>query len=187
MGKLLNRYLGFGVTIVAAVFALSCGGVTPTAPAPAPLRSSNGAIAPSPNGIEFPTKYKNWPVLSIGHRLDKRRMAIVVGNRTAVIAARQGNTNPWPNGTIIGNVVYEQEQSENMPSIISAGNFVRAEFMIKDRKSYAANRSGWGFARWNGAALEPYGSNQDFQDECIQCHEKVSGNDWLFMKPTLLP
>ncbi|MBL4636341.1 MAG: cytochrome P460 family protein [Kofleriaceae bacterium] len=175
---------GFGLT----GFGLaSCGGTTPTAPAQAQLRSSSGAVPRSPNGIEFPAKYKNWPVLSIGHRLDKRQVAVVVGNRTAVVAARAGNTNPWPNGTIIGNVVYEQKTSDNLPTVISTGSFVRAEFMFKDRENYASNRSGWGFARWTGTALTPYGNSEDFQDECIKCHEKVSGNDWLFMKPTLLP
>ncbi len=193
MGKLNRRILACSsrialLSIGLAGFGLaSCGGATPTSPAPTQLSSSSGAVPRSPNGIEFPAKYKNWPVLSIGHRLDKRQVAVVVGNRTAIVAARAGNTNPWPNGTIIGNVVYQQKTSDSLPTVISTGSFVRAEFMFKDRENYASNRSGWGFARWTGTALTPYGNSEDFQDECIKCHEKVSGNDWLFMKPTLLP
>ncbi len=173
--------------ITATLLTTACGPKAVAVPEKEQMRSGKFNVTPSPNGIYFPSKYKNWPVLSVGHRLDEKRVQVVVGNRTAIIAARKGQTNPWPDGTIIGNVVYEQKISEIAPNIITTDGFVRAEFMFKDRSKYASNRTGWGWARWSGKSLTPYGDTQDFEEECIKCHRSVSGNDWLHMKPTLLP
>ena len=54
-------------------FALGCGGSTSGSDSPADLgQRYEGPVEPVANGIEFPKKYKNWPVLSVAHRLDKR-------------------------------------------------------------------------------------------------------------------
>ena len=151
------------------------------------MTTMSGEVAPSPNGIAFPRKYKNWPVLSISHRVDQRTMRVVVGNLTAIRAARSGQTNPWPDGTIIGSVLWEQQTNKASPTSLTADKFIRAEFMFKDVQAYAGNTSGWGWARWTGTTLQPYGETQDFEEECIACHKTVSGSDWLFSTPVVLP
>ncbi len=164
----------------------ACGGTT-QAPATAerPVLA-DGEVADAPNGIAFPAKYKNWPVLAVSQQADKQSVTIVVGNLEAVRAARKGQTNPWPDGSVLGHLVFEQSDMSTVPQAIEAGRFLRAEFMFKDVEAYASNNSGWGWARWDGPELTPYGSD-GFESECLDCHQKVSGSDWLFAKPFTLP
>lgn len=49
------------------------------------------------------------------------------------------------------------------------GEFVHAEFMLKDAEKYPAT-GGWGFARWTGIDQQPYGENAEFVRECFGCH-----------------
>jgi hypothetical protein len=179
-------FLGTKVAITAAC-VLSCGGSNKVEPVKSNVYVEPGQVAPSPNGIEFPKEYRDWSVLSVAHRVDKQTLRVVVGNDVAIEAARARNTNPWPDGTIIGNIVWEQMPDTNWPNNITVDEFVRAEFMVKDVQSFANNDSGWGWARWNGASLTPYGDDEDFFAECIDCHKKVSGTDWVFTNPVLLP
>ncbi len=165
----------------------ACGPAGQVAPAESPLPNEAGHVAPAPGGFEFPSKYKNWPVLSVTQRPDKETLRVVVGNLTAIRAARSGNTNPWPNGTIIASTLWKQLPGQGTTQSLRAGDFIRAEFMFKDVESYAANDSGWGWARWNGADLVPYGESAAVGEECRDCHKKVSGNDWVFMTPAEFP
>jgi len=177
--------------VLTALLALTCtsacGPTVQTAQTEAPLPTEAGVVAAAPGGIEFPSKYKNWPVLSVTHRPDKETLRVVMGNLTAVRAARRGETNPWPNGTIIASTLWKQAPGEGASQSLTPGEFIRAEFMFKDVEAYASNDSGWGWARWTGEELTPYGSDESISEECRDCHKKVSGNDWLFMKPAILP
>jgi len=110
-----------------------------------------------------------------------------MGNLTAVRAARRGQTNPWPDGTILASALWKQGPSEGTSQSVGPVEFIRAEFMFKNVETYAANDSGWGWARWNGSDLIPYGNDENVGQECRDCHKKVSGNDWVFMKPAALP
>lgn len=144
-------------------------------------------VAPAPNGIVFPADYADWKVISVSHRTDNNTLRLIVGNEIAVKAARSGHTNPWPNGAILGKVVWKQGTDEHWPTAIVPKEFVHAEFMLKDTAKYAAN-DGWGYARWKGAELTPYGKDANFAQECIACHTPVKGNDWVFTKPaTFVP
>ena len=166
---------------------LGCGGTTTqTHPQGEQVLLAKGEVAAAPNGIGFPYKYKNWPVLSVNQRPDTQSISVVVGNLEAVRAARKGQTNPWPDGTVIGHLVFEPSELRGTPSAVESGMLVRAEFMFKDVEAYAGNSSGWGWARWDGEQLAPYGE-KGFEEECIECHTKVSGTDWLFSKPVELP
>lgn len=172
---------------LAITCSASCGGTIKVEPVRTPVYTEPGQIAAAPNGIEFPRGYRNWSVLSVAHRIDKQTLRVVVGNDVALQAARKRNTNPWPNGTIIGNVVWKQIPDANWPNSITVDEFVRAEFMLKDIEAYAANDSGWGWARWTGSELSPYGADESFHAECIECHTKVSDTDWVFTNPVILP
>ena len=165
---------------------LACGGTTQSQPANAPVLLAKGEVAAAPNGIAFPHKYKNWPVLSVNQRPDTQSISVVVGNLEAVRAARNGQVNPWPDGTVIGHLVFEQSELRGTPSAVESGQLLRAEFMFKDVEAYASNSSGWGWARWDGDELTPFG-DEGFEAECIACHTQVSGSDWLFSRPIELP
>ncbi len=165
----------------------SCGGSSKVQPVKTKIYTAPGSVAPSPNGIEFPSDYRDWSVLSVAHRVDKQTMRVVLGNKVAIAAARERNTDPWPNGTVIANVVWEQLAHADWPTSVSVDKFVRVEFMMKDIESNTQNDSGWGWARWTGNELTPYGSDEKSDAECVECHKKVSDTDWVFSRPALLP
>ncbi len=148
--------------------------------------ASLAEVKPSPNGIAFPKGYQNWRVISMSHRTDNNTVRIIVGNKTAVDAARAGKTNPWPDGTVLGKVVWKQAEATHWKKAVVPGRFVHAEFMFKDSKKYAATY-GWGWARWKGMEQKPYGRDASVAGECIACHTPVKGNDWVFTKPAVLP
>ncbi len=141
------------------------------------------------NGIAIPENYKDWRVLSASHRLDLTSMRIILGNDIAIEASRSGQTNPWPNGTIIAKLVYKQKQEDNWPTAIAPNEekFIHAEFMFKDSKRFAGNGTGWGWARWLGDKQVPYGDKNDINQSCIACHTPVKGKDWVYTTSIKLP
>ena len=64
------------------------------------------------HGIEYPTGWQNWPTIAVSHRTDNNTLRLIVGNDTAVEAARAGKTNPWPDGAILGKVVWKSRHSD---------------------------------------------------------------------------
>lgn len=172
---------------MAIVMLASCGGPTKVEPVRTPAYTEPGTVANSPTGIEFPSDYRDWKVLSVAHRVDKQTLRVVLGNEVAMKAARERNTNPWPDGTVIANVVWEQIADSNWPNSITVDKFLRVEFMLKDLESNTGNDSGWAWARWTGTELTPFGSGENSDQECVECHSKVSDTDWVFANPVLLP
>ena len=144
------------------------------------------AVKPAPNGITLPEAYKDWKVISISHRTDNHSMRAILGNNISVKAARAGNTNPWPKGSILGKLVWKQTAEENWPTAIAPDKFVHAEFMFKDSEKYKKT-GGWGYARWLGMDQKPYGNDESFALECMACHTPVKDNDWVFTTPAKMP
>ena len=158
-----------------AAFALIIAGTLPVS-----------AADSAPNGITLPEGYKDWRVLSVHQRSDNNTLRAVLGNDIAIKAAREGQTNPWPKGAILGKLVFKGVQHEKFPTAMEPGAFVHAEFMIKDADKFAST-GGWGYARWVGAEQKPYGKDAGFVAECQGCHTPVKDNDWVFTHPVKLP
>ena len=148
--------------------------------------AAGGKVPPAPNGIAFPADYPDWRVISISHRVDNNTMRAILGNDTAVKAARAGKTNPWPDGAVLGKVVWKQTAKEAWPTAVAPKEFVHAEFMFKDAKKWA-DTGGWGYARWKGTELKPYGKDASFSQECVACHTPVKNQDYVFTFPALMP
>ena len=144
------------------------------------------SIKQSPNGITLPAGYKDWKVISLSHRTDNNSLRAILGNDTAVKAARSGKTNPWPKGSILGKLVWKQKAEEHWPTAIAPDKFVHAEFMLKDNVKYKST-GGWGYARWLGMDQKPYGNDENFALECMGCHTPVKDNDWVFTTPAMMP
>lgn len=151
-----------------------------------PLLADEPAIKPAPNGIELPKNYKDWKVISVSHRLDHKSMRAILGNEIAVKAARSGNTNPWPEGATLGKVVWQQTEEKNWPTAIAPDKFIHAEFMLKDSEKYAST-GGWGYARWVGNEMNPYGKDKNFVSECVACHTPAKSRDWVYTTPAIFP
>lgn len=144
------------------------------------------AADPAPNGITLPKGYKDWRVISVSERSDNKTLRAILGNDIAVQAARAGKTNPWPDGAILGKLVWKNASHPNWPTATVPSAFVHAEFMHKDSVKYAAT-GGWGYARWLGADQKPYGKDASFVQECVGCHTPVKDNDWVFTHPAQIP
>jgi hypothetical protein len=143
-------------------------------------------VPPSPNGIEFPENYRDWQVISVSHRTDHHSMRAILGNDIAIQAARSQNTNPWPDGSALAKVVWKEGPEENWAPAIAPKTFIHVEFMFKDAEKWS-DTGGWGYARWVGDELEPYGNNIGFTQECVACHTPVKSRDWVYTTPALMP
>jgi hypothetical protein len=181
--SLLKSYLNPPVTASAA----------PSAAAPSGLAADDAqyekwiregsqalAVAPAPNGIEFPSGYKNWKAISATDRFDNRTMRVILANDAGIKAIADNRINPWPDGTTFAKVAWLQR--DDGQGRIATGAFFQVEFMIRDSRKYAATK-GWGWARWRGAGLTPYGKDAGFSAECIGCHTPVRDCDYVFTMP----
>ena len=137
-------------------------------------------VEASPNGIEFLPDYKNWKTISSTDRYDNHTMREILGNDVAVKAIAENHINPWPDGTTFAKVAWAQQPDGK--GISQTGAFIQVEFMIRDSKKYASTK-GWGWARWRGTDLKPYGKDADFTKECVGCHEPVRQNDYVYTMP----
>jgi hypothetical protein len=164
----------FSVLAVLTAFAASDQQEQPESPAPAP------------NGIEMPDGYLAWSVLSVSTRSDNGTLRVILGNDAAIAAADSGRTKPWPNGTILCKLVWKQIAHEVWPAAGVPGEFVHAEFMVKDSGLYSST-GGWGFARWLGLDQTPYGADAGFVNECFGCHQPVAEQDYVFTHPAIVP
>ncbi|UUO04344.1 heme-binding domain-containing protein [Blastopirellula sp. J2-11] len=137
-------------------------------------------VAPAPNGIPFFSDYKTWTAISTTDRWDNQTMRVVLGNEIAVNAIRQRNITPWPDGAAFAKVAWAQDSDGS--GNVQAGEFKQIEFMIKGAVKYA-DTNGWGWARWLGTELKPYGDNAQFSGQCIRCHTPVKNRDFVFTIP----
>lgn len=136
--------------------------------------------------LHLPEDYKNWSLIASSHRIDNQSLRVILGNDIAVQAARKGQTNPWPDGSILAKLVWKDTVHEKWPAATVPGAFVHAEFMFKETDKYAET-GGWGFARWVGTEQQPYGKDATFVKECFDCHTPVKENDYVFTQPATLP
>lgn len=143
-------------------------------------------VAPAPNGITIPPGYKDWRTIAVSHRTDNNTLRAILGNDVAIKAAREGRTNPWPDGTIMAKVAWKDTTHEVWKTATVPGDFIQAEFMIRDSKKYSST-GGWGFARWVGMDQKPYGKDANFVQECFGCHTPMKNNNWVFTRPVRMP
>lgn len=148
--------------------------------------SAGEAPAPAPNGITLPAGYRDWRVIGVSHRTDNDTLRVILGNDTAVAAARAGRTQPWPDGSILAKLVWKDATHPAWETATVPGDFMQAEFMVKDAGKYR-DTGGWGFARWKGLEQAPYGADAGFVQECFGCHTRVKDNDHVFTHPAALP
>ena len=139
----------------------------------------------APNGIAIYPGYMSWKVVAPSYREDKSHIRVITGNETAVTALRAGKK-PLPDGSVLAKVAWKAEKHPSFPVATEPGAFVQVEFMVKDAKKYK-DTGGWGFARFVGNDLKPYGKDAGFVAECFGCHLPVANNDYLFTKIVKTP
>ncbi len=146
------------------------------------IASGNQASTPqpAPNGIVFPSDYKNWKPISSTERFDNNTIRQILGNDIALKAIAEKQINPWPDGATFAKIAWIEQTGPD--GVIRPGEFFQVEFMIRDKTKYA-NTLGWGWARWRGADLKPYGKDVNFVDECVGCHRPLSDTNYVFTEP----
>jgi hypothetical protein len=180
-GRLAILDKSFVFPVILAV----CGLLVFSAPASfADGTENNSAALPgASNGIGYPAGWQTWPAIGVSHRTDNNTVRLILGNPVAVEAARTGATNPWPDGAIIGKVVWKAEQLQHWPSAIAPEKFVHAEFMFRDSGKFS-DTYGWGWARWVGLSQVPF---DEGPQSCIGCHTPVKDRHWVFTEPATFP
>ncbi len=137
-------------------------------------------VQPEFNGFPFDPTFENWKPISTTDRGDNNTFRFILGNEIAVKAARSGNISPWPDGASFAKIAWQQEPGPD--GLMHPGKFVQVEFMLKDARRYK-DTEGWGWGRWRGLDLKPYGSDAQFVNECTGCHRPVRGNDYVYTLP----
>ncbi|HWO13495.1 MAG TPA: cytochrome P460 family protein, partial [Polyangiaceae bacterium] len=139
------------------------------------------------NGLSLPTEMADWRVIGVVNVAGNGTLRVIVGNDTAVEAARAGNTNPWPEGTMMGHLQWTAQPSTSPGSTATVpGNFAAATLMVKNSGEYGAD-GGWAYGVWTGADLRPLG-DPNFDRGCVNCHTtEVQDKDYVFTIPGALP
>lgn len=132
------------------------------------------------NGVRFQVGYENWKLVNSTDRFDNQTMRVILGNEIAMKAIAGNQINPWPDGTAFAKVTWYQEPDGK--GFVRTGAFEQVEFMIRDSKKYGATKN-WGFARFRGVDLKPYGASPAFADECVGCHNPVRNSDYVYTIP----
>jgi len=150
-------------------------------------------------GVKIPTGYRDWPAISIaqvGAPINDLRVKL--GNDVAMKAFRD-DKRPFPDGTVIARLAYQQTTSEENNKVFRAaaekrglhaeqiekllagstvaGDPTNVQFMVKDSKKYAAT-GGWGFAQFTNG--KPDG--EDVHKTCFACHAPATDHDFVFTR-----
>jgi len=134
------------------------------------------------NGIAYSSDYKNWKIISVTDKYDGSSMRVVYGN-SIMVKAIENHELPFPDGAKIVKVVWGK-QGEDKNGNVLPGNFQNVQVMVKDSKKYKSTE-GWGFAKFDGFQLKPYGKTALFANTCINCHRLlVPESDFVFNVPT---
>jgi mono/diheme cytochrome c family protein len=137
-------------------------------------------VHPEPNGFPFDPKFESWKPISITDRGDNNTFRFILGNDVAVKAAQKGEISPWPDGASFAKIAWQQEPG--VDGLVHPGKFVQVELMLKDAQPYKGTE-GWGWGRWRGLDLKPYGEDAHFVNECTTCHQPMRGNDYVYTLP----
>jgi hypothetical protein len=151
--------------------------------APTMSPAENAPVAP--NGIALYTNYRDWEVIAPSYREDKNSIRTILGNPVAVKAMKE-NVRPIPDGAVMAKVAWNTKKHPAFPVATVPDSFSQVEFMVKDSVKYKET-GGWGFARFVGRDLKPYGKDSSFVKECFGCHLPVKGNDYVFTSFAAVP
>lgn len=141
------------------------------------IKSKAASRRVSPNGIAHMPAYKTWQIMSATSRFDNGTIRVLYANPIASQAIQNKNINPWPKGSVIVKAMWQK--LEDKDGQVRPGKFINLQYMVKDKRKYSST-GGWGFARFDGPQLKPYGDVLILDTECIDCHKTVEQNDFVF-------
>jgi hypothetical protein len=155
-----------------------------------PANYTATSMGQTSNGLSFPMGVQNWGVVGAVSRSDDNTVRVVLGNDTAVNAARAGQTNPWPEGTMLSHLVWARQELSTDAPTLGPGAFRAVTLMVKDSTRYAADGD-WAYGAWMGEDLmppAPVAGEPRFDRACVGCHtERVADKDMVFTNPGQIP
>jgi hypothetical protein len=159
----------------------------PNPPGPAPSEiaapASLATVQPEFDGFPFDPAFETWRPISFTDRGDNNTFRFILGNEIAVKAADSGNISPWPDGSRFAKIAWAQQSGPD--GLVQPGKFVQVELMLKDAQRYK-DTEGWGWGRWRGVDLKPYGTDRSFVNECTGCHLPMRGDDYVYTLPVTM-
>ncbi|HEU4552709.1 MAG TPA: heme-binding domain-containing protein [Chitinophaga sp.] len=132
------------------------------------------------NGVKYIPEYRNWQVISTTNRFDNHSIRIVYGNAIAAKAVKENHMQPFPEGSAIVKVVWNSIEEKD--GGITPGSLNSVQIMVKDSRRFPGSK-GWGFAKFNGVQLKPYGATPLFNTTCYNCHKIAGKTDLVFNIP----
>src|SRR5215469_753622 len=156
----------------------------------APASGQADADAAPIYGIKIPAGYRDWRLISVNHLAGStvKQVRAQLGNEIAIKAFQEGKL-PFPDGTIIAALHWNEAPSDESDKVLAsgfpgaglqsfvAGSAVNVQFMVKDSKKYAST-GGWGFADFT--AGKP--GNEALHQTCFPCHEPAKARDYVFTR-----
>jgi len=158
-----------------------------TDPGQLPTDTAIAAAAESPNRLDVPAGILDWRVIGVANvtGATSPTIRVIVGNDTAVAAARGGKTNPWPDGTMLSHYNWAAGTNPDIDNAVAPGAFNAFTLMVRDSGAYP-DSGGWAYSVWPTLNLTPLAAG--FDQDCITCHtDKVKDNDYVFTRPGVLP
>jgi hypothetical protein len=178
------------LAVVALAGAAACKGRAP--------QEADAEAAPI-YGVELPRGYRDWRMISaanVGAPVSDLRVKL--GNNIAIKAYRE-DERPFPDGTIIARLAYQQVTSEENNKVFRAaaekrglppeqiekllaasfvaGPATNVQIMVKDSKKYAST-GGWGFAQFTNGKPDGEAVHQS----CFSCHAPAKDRDFVFTR-----
>lgn len=141
-------------------------------------------------GVKIPPGYRDWQLISVNHLAggSVKQMRAQLGNDIAMKAFREGKL-PFPDGTIIAALHWNETSSEENNKVLAAGfpgaglqSFVAGptlniQFMVKDSKKYPAT-GGWGYGDFTNG--KP--GSEALHKTCYACHLPAKDRDFVFTR-----
>jgi hypothetical protein len=183
-------------TVKAAVGALGVGATIAVCAAYVTAQSTKEAEAQAASnaspiyGITIPAGYRDWRVIAVARLAggNLKQLRAQLGNDIAIKAFRDG-TLPFPDGTIIAALHWNEVSSDENDKVLAtgfpgaglhssvAGSAENVQFMVKDSKKYAAT-GGWGFADFRNG--KP--GDEVLHKTCFPCHQPAKERDLVFTR-----
>jgi hypothetical protein len=143
-------------------------------------------------GVTIPAGYRDWSVISVGRLAGAggkvKQLRAQLGNDIAMKAFRE-RKRPFPDGTIIAALHWNEVSSEDNDKVLAAGfpgaglqssvagPIENIQFMVKDSNKYAAT-GGWGFADFKNG--KP--GDEALHKTCYPCHLPAKDRDFVFVR-----
>jgi hypothetical protein len=137
-------------------------------------------------GIKVLPGYRDWKLISVAREEGSLNdIRAILGNDVAIKAYREDRL-PFPDGTVIARIAWEDVQSEENNKVFGrTQSFVAGpapewylQFMVKDSKRFAAT-AGWGFAQFDKSGRP---ADETKMKTCFPCHQPIQARDFVFTR-----